>query len=364
MILQFYRAIIHAIKRIDASLTIFEKVLVANAAIITVGAVGGSWVVLALSPKYQILTIMLLLATGVTATVIVNFLILRLAFQPLFVLQRTINAVRGGNLECRAPIKTNDPAIRSLSETFNDMLNQIQTYQSYMSSKILSSLEDERKRIARELHDDTGQALTTLALNLELVGRELPPGAEAARQRLEAVRELASNMIDNIRNLISDLRPSVLDDLGLVPALRWYIKRTLQPIGITVTFDARNLEERLPSDIETALFRIVQEALTNVMKHAHATRVDVMIERTDGHVVASVDDNGQGFDPTPTPRWNAEGRGLGLFGMHERAMLLAGTVTINSRRGAGTHVYVDIPIPKEAKGNASPSPDNSRVAGR
>ncbi len=166
---------------------------------------------------------------------------------------------------------------------------------------------------------------------------------EEARQRVADTRTLVHQTLRAVRNLSIDLRPSALDDLGLLPALRWYIKEYQQKCAIEVEFSASGLKQRLPAEVETALYRVIQESLTNTAKHAHAHRAWVTLTEEAGTVAAAVRDDGQGFDVHTVLRTPWQDRGLGLAGMQERAMLLDGTIKIESQVGQGTSIAVSIP---------------------
>ncbi len=206
--------------------------------------------------------------------------------------------------------------------------------------KLITAHEDERRRIARELHDEAGQALTALILNLEVAERAAAPEEQT---RLGRLRGIAEDTLGELRKMIYDLRPTILDDLGLAAAIRWYVKEAVEPQGLRVDLSIAGLEQRLPAHMETAVFRIVQEACTNVLKHATASHARVEVTVSGGHITIGVQDDGQGFDPAAIPR-SREGRGMGLMGMQERAELLGGTWKVFSRPGSGTRVDVMIPV--------------------
>src|SRR5579862_5355579 len=200
-----------------------------------------------------------------------------------------------------------------------------------MTAQILHAQEEERRRIARELHDETSQALNTLLLSIEMAQESLRtatvPG-DSVQTRLEATKQLTAQTLDAIHNLAFDLRPTMLDDLGLVPSLRWYAKRQSETFGVQIMVEADGLDDRLPGQTEVALFRVVQEALTNVAKHANASLARVRLERRDSAVRLIVQDNGAGFDVE-----QGHGDRLGLFGIQERVSLLGGSLDVDSRRG-------------------------------
>ncbi len=208
--------------------------------------------------------------------------------------------------------------------------------------KVLSAQEDERRRIARELHDETSQSLAALAMRLEAMAAGA--GDPAAREQLEAARALAVHTLDEVHRLIVDLRPSVLDDLGLGSAIVWYAERCLEPRGVEVRCELSGLDERLPPRIETAVFRTAQEAMTNIARHAGAESVLVQCGVRDGRVTLEVEDDGQGFDAAAVRPSAADGRGFGLLGMRERIELLGGTFDLDSAPGEGTRITATLPI--------------------
>ena len=214
---------------------------------------------------------------------------------------------------------------------------------SELIKRILTVQEDERRRIARELHDETGQALSALIVNLDLVRagvQEQPQTVEA----LDRLKNLAESTLEEIRKLIYDLRPTVLDDLGLTAALRWYAHAQLEPRGVEVTFNIQFGETRLEPVIETTLFRIAQEAMWNVVKHSGATHADVELSIADSRVRLKVRDNGRGFRLDGGRPFDPLRGGLGLGGMRERASLIGGTVSVWSGEGHGTEVVAELPL--------------------
>jgi two-component system, NarL family, sensor histidine kinase DevS len=203
--------------------------------------------------------------------------------------------------------------------------------------RILEAQELERRRLALELHDETGQALTSVLLGLRAVEETVNEDVNTA---LGDVRELVVGALQDVRRLAVELRPKVLDDFGLVPALERLTSGFTDQTGIAVELEPHLLATRLPSEIETALYRIVQEALTNIVKHAQATKVSVVLTRADGSVKIVVEDDGRGFS-----RDESSGEGLGLVGMHERIALLNGRLDVESSPGAGTTLVAEVPLP-------------------
>jgi len=217
--------------------------------------------------------------------------------------------------------------------------------------QITKAEEDERKRIARELHDDTAQALIDLSRRLDNLATSREQLSETVTGRLEEFQELIDGILGGVRRFSRDLRPSVLDDLGLLPALEWLTTNLMEGDGIKAELKVYGDRRRLSPEAELVLFRIVQEALSNVRRHSQASQVVTVVEFGEGRarpeqsrrVRITVDDNGQGFElPGRTGDLATAGK-LGLIGMHERAHLLDGTLTVQSELGQGTTVVVDVP---------------------
>ncbi|HOG48765.1 MAG TPA: histidine kinase, partial [Anaerolineae bacterium] len=210
-------------------------------------------------------------------------------------------------------------------------------------AKVISAQEDERKRIARELHDETSQNLNALILSLDRALAAVRAQSPKAEEHLAAGKDIAAGALESVHRLVSDLRPSLLDDLGLVPAINWYGEERLKPHGIAMSMQCRGMDIRLPAAVETALFRIAQEAITNIARHSGATEVQVTLQMSDGRVRLVVEDNGRGFDVAAVAAVKHSGRGLGLRGMQERAVILGGECQIRSRPGGGTVISVEVP---------------------
>ncbi len=206
-----------------------------------------------------------------------------------------------------------------------------------LSQQLVRVQEDERKAISRELHDEVGQILTGLRMEL---GTLSPNDAEEGfRQRLDSVKRLAEEALRAVRNLALLVRPSMLDDLGLEPALRWQTKEFSRRCGIPVALAIEGRLDSLPEALRLCLYRAIQEALTNCGKHADASRVTVTVRNDDNRVSASVQDNGKGFD-----KLRLQTHGLGLVGMGERVRALQGVITVSSEPGRGTLISLEVPL--------------------
>jgi signal transduction histidine kinase len=228
---------------------------------------------------------------------------------------------------------------RALAQA-NDKLREREAMRGELLRKVITAQEDERKRIARELHDETSQSLAALAMGIDAAAEAIRGGGHP---RLDEVKSIATRTLEDVHRLIFDLRPSVLDDLGLLSAIEWYADRTLRKRGISVRCEFEELGERLSPEMETALFRICQEALSNVARHAEADSVLVELGVDDRELRVSVEDDGRGFDPE-APVTDEKRKHWGLLGVRERAELLGGSATIESAVGKGTRVEVRIPL--------------------
>lgn len=215
-------------------------------------------------------------------------------------------------------------------------------------NQVVGAQEAERQRIARELHDATGQSLTAIALGLRGVENMLDNNLAVAVEQIGELETFTTQALGELQRIIADLRPSQLDDLGLVAALQWYIQEFEKRYAIPTGFVVNNNQARLPPEYETVLFRIIQEGLTNVAKHAKASQATVKLEIYPSQVCVTIMDNGRGFDPE---QMLGEGKraGWGLLGIRERVSLLGGAYEIDSEPGGGASIRVTIPLSMEAK---------------
>ncbi len=223
-------------------------------------------------------------------------------------------------------------------------LKEVNKLRERLLEKLISAQEEERRRIARELHDEVSQSLAALVLHLEDIADNLPVRYHAAKQRLDVLKKQLVQTLDSIRGLALELRPSILDHLGLPEAIEWYVKDYLGKRGIDAKIDIAGPKIKLPSYTETMLFRIIQEALTNVVKHAQASQVATRLQLSDSRVNVRIEDNGKGFDVDAALSGVAGQKNLGLHGMIERATLLGGTLNIRSEPGKGTCLSIEIPL--------------------
>ncbi len=237
-------------------------------------------------------------------------------------------------------------AVADENATLYTELKRKEAARSDLLKRVISAQEEERRRIARELHDETSQNLTIMVMGMETAA--LAPNADSSRlqEKLSGLKDLAVKTLEGIHRLVYDLRPSMLDDLGLLAVLRSYAESRLQPLGVRVSLLATGEERRLPAEVETALFRMGQEAISNIARHAHAANVFLSVHLQDDRVTLEVEDDGEGFD-VAAHESKAGRQGWGLIGMRERASLFGGDVKIDSEPGSGTRVRVSIPLPGE-----------------
>ena len=227
-----------------------------------------------------------------------------------------------------------------------------------LSARLVSAQEEERRVIARELHDEVGQALTAIKMELGVAHREVHTGSRAANS-LAGARAIAESALQSVRDMSQLLHPSMLDDLGLPDTLDTYLRAFSKRTGIRGQFLHERMEDRLPPDVEVCVYRIVQEALTNIARHSGARSCAVRLVRRDQALQVAIEDDGHGIGPDAAPAGPAR-RGLGIIGMRERAASLAGSFSIDPRKGGGTRVTVMLPLQPSG---IVPFPRPDRLAG-
>jgi signal transduction histidine kinase len=257
----------------------------------------------------------------------------------------------------RAFDEENQRRITALNNAQKEEQARLQALRAELLRRTVQAQEQERQRIARELHDETGQTLTALGLGLNALGQACSTNPQKASQMARELQELATNGLADLQNIVSGLHPPHLDELGLLPALRWYAEemsqRSMLPIEVSGTSNGADI----PEEVRLTIFRIAQEAITNTIRHAQAKKVMVNLETHAPEIKLTVEDNGQGFN-VDSVLAGSEHNCLGLLGMIERARLLGGECEIHSMRGRGTIVQVNINYAKE------PESSNPPAAGR
>ncbi len=223
-------------------------------------------------------------------------------------------------------------------------LQQREMERSRLLAHVIHAQEEERKRVARELHDDINQALTVLVLDADRLMERLPADLGDARAALRRLKAGVGHIIDEVQRIILDLRPGPLDDLGLVPALRWYANSRLEAAGVKVHFEVTGDEAGLSDEQEIALFRVIQEALNNILQHADAQHVRISIHFLSSKVIVRIEDDGIGFNVHESFGRMGERRGLGLLGMKERLSLVGGQLEMQSAPYQGTQIRIYLPL--------------------
>jgi two-component system sensor histidine kinase UhpB len=273
------------------------------------------------------------LVAGLVALLGVDLMLLRPALAPLDELAETMRRHDPLSPGARAKLPS-DPDLASLAQTFNDMLDRLEHERRESARQALMLQEAERRRIARELHDEVGQTLTGVMLQVEGLAATIPDGL---RGQLEELRETARHGTEEVRRIAQRLRPEALEELGLHSAMAALATAFAQQARIPIE---RRLETGLPlsPEEELVIYRVAQEALTNVARHAGASRVDLELECRDQLIVLTIRDDGRGLSPGSLPSSN------GIRGMRERAMLIGANLVIESRPGEGTEVRLAIPV--------------------
>jgi two-component system, NarL family, sensor histidine kinase UhpB len=286
--------------------------------------------------------------------VLVNLLLVGTAGRVLADLTCAMENMHKGQLDCHVEERRGHSDLRRLTASFNAMCRRLGKESLSYAERQLGGVEEERRRIGRELHDETSQTLTATLVRLDLCDQAIQDhDAAGAHAQVVNCKTLVAHTIDEIKLIVYDLRPVMLDDFGLVPTLRWYIQSHLQGAGPAIVTDFEEADLRLPGDVETALYRVTQEALANAVKHADATKVHVRLVTKPGFVSLAVIDNGRGFDQGAALRGNGNS-GVGLLSIKERVELAGGSANIESSIGRGTRLYIVIPLAAAERGEEGP----------
>lgn len=327
-------------------LSLFEKVIVANSVMLVGEALVALWVTSHSLESHHFLIDTSFLIFAALGSLFINVVVLRASFQPLFRLLLTMRSVSAGETGQRTPVPA-DPDIGELTQAFNKMLDQLETFQREQALRIVQAQEEEQRRLARELHDETSQALTALLIHTEVLNQHVDNAAShlttEEQQRFHhdtaQLAKLAQGTLDDIRVIAHQLRPSILDDMGLQAALRWLAEDGHERLHLNVQVTLpENRTLHVSPVYETTLFRIAQESLTNSARYADAIEVRMILTIDQHEVTLVIADNGRGFNEAEAHQ------GLGLRGMRERAALLKGILKLRTAPGQGTTVEVILPL--------------------
>jgi len=245
---------------------------------------------------------------------------------------------------------------RSARSSFQEVLKTHEELER-LSVRLVEAQEQERRALSRELHDEVGQSLSALLVDVANAAAAAPTDNAGLAARHNSIRRLAEQSLHVIRNMSLLLRPSMLDDLGLVPALEWHAREMSRRTGLTVEVEANGIPDELPEDVRTCVYRVVQEALNNCLRHAAAKRVDIILRLDDARLLVLVRDDGVGFDPHSLRRQGQAGggrMGVGLIGIDERVRVLGGVARVESSAGRGCLVQAELPLAPAARGRNEP----------
>ncbi|HLO33765.1 MAG TPA: sensor histidine kinase [Anaerolineales bacterium] len=336
-------------------ISIFDRVLIGNSVIIVFGAIAGTIITRQMTLFGNIWLILLFSFVGILITLLVNRMIIRTALYPLHELGDAIEQIDRGQTDIPDSLKNyKDPDIHRLVIAIDSMLDRMANHTSQLraiSERAINAQEEERVRIARSLHDDTAQSISMLIIHLERLGNLIPAERLDITRYIMDAQNVATKLLENLRKVIWDLRPSILDDLGLFSAIRWFARTNLEKGGVQVDFWTASGGLRLPSHLETMLFRIAQEAISNILRHANAAKVSIRLWTADEHIWLEIKDDGRGFDIQKTTGEAVDRKQLGLLGIQERVSLVGGEVKVESAPGSGTCLQVSIPLPIEESMN-------------
>ncbi len=332
-----------------SNISIVARIAIGNSAIIFLGAIGGTAIVHAFTERgSELLPIAFFAFAGASLSILLNLWIVRAALQPLKDLRRYIAKMNFKNhTRNHIVLRNPDPETHALAASLSALIDQLEANNrrlKLLSNRAIRAQEEERKRIARSLHDDTAQALSSIMITLERLEATLPETQEAIKEKLRSTREVCSRTVSELRKTISGLRPSLLDDVGLLAAIRWYAQSTLNEANVQLVFEAPDELPDLPAEVSINLFRIAQEAVNNIVRHAHARQAKINLGYTPEEIYLRVEDDGVGFSTSRDSNEAMQREHWGLLGVQERAELVSGRFHLASSPGKGTVLQIYVPI--------------------
>jgi two-component system sensor histidine kinase UhpB len=340
-----FQRIIKRLKRTP----IFYRIAIGNAIIIIIGAIVGTILTRLLTNITATLWHFVLFASvGILISLALDIFILQVALQPIRDLRQTVNRLQAGQAKVdQLAFNDTDPDIYQLTKALNSLITQLEASNQQLrllTERAINAQEEERKRIARSLHDDTGQSLSSFIINLERLENHLPEDDKEIIDRLNSLRKMASSSLDSLRSIIYDLRPAILDDLGLVPAIRWFARTNLEEAGIQVELEFPDEIPSLPQPLTTTLFRITQEGVNNIIRHSQARKACISLGLAENEVYLKISDDGHGFDPSQLSTEAIHIQHWGLIGIQERIELVRGRMSIHSDPQNGTTLIINLPL--------------------
>jgi two-component system sensor histidine kinase UhpB len=339
------------LRRHLSGFTICARIAIGNAAIIAIGVTAGIFLARSFP---QVTPLILLVIVGLA--IASSYAVTRIALRPLRMLRSSAERARLDLSRDNTPIEipNPDPETCLVASTLADLITQLESTNRQLKavrSRAIGAQEEERKRIARWLHDDTSQALAILILQLERLERQVPDYETEICDEIRSARELAAHTLGELRKIIHGLRPSILDDLGLVPAIRWYARSTLEETGIQTSVQVEDEPFDLPPELTITLFRIAQEAINNISHHSQAEHATITLRQAEGDFYLAVEDDGRGFQVVGDPEEAIRRRHWGIIGIQERLERVGGSYNLISEPGRGTLLEVFVPLSERREMN-------------
>jgi len=332
-----------------AGISVFARIAIGNSIIIILGAIGGTLITRIVTERgAELAWIVLMVSVGVVISIALNLYILRAALAPMRELSTLVSRISNSTVqELEVSLRNPDPDTARLAASLSALIEQLYSNNrqlQHLSKRAIRAQEEERIRIARSLHDDTGQALLSLMYTLESLEKHVPKEDQALKDRISDAFSVASDALGSLRRVIRDLRPAVLDDLGLVSATRWYARSKLEAAGVLVEFQADTESLPISSEMNITFFRIAQEAINNISRHAQAEKACIRMGLDQDEIFLDIKDDGIGFQVAGNTAEAIHLNHWGLAGIQERINLVNGRLIVKSAPGKGTHLQVRAPL--------------------
>ncbi len=340
-------------EKLSLRISLIKRLAIGNSAIIILGAIVGTLLTRHLTDQAaDIWLILFFSAAGTFLSILLNLWIIKTALKPFYDLRAKVNKEQFGSGEIEPyHISLPDEDVYHVVEALNTLIKQLREQNRQLkaiSEQAINAQEDERKRIAQSLHDDTGQALSSLIISIDRINSQFTQDVNPEiLNQLKSARTLAQSALSELRKIIYGLRPTLLDDLGLVPAIRWYARTILDEAGIRTSISAPVEDEKLPAQLTLTLFRISQEAINNILRHSKAQNASISIAQNNGEITLEIFDDGIGFNNQDVTKQAVSQQQWGLLGIQERVELIRGKLEVVSIPGKGTRIIVNAPFNSE-----------------